>query len=281
MNLTPFLMSIMPQTGAEGALPSPANSGFGDAGLYMDPATGRPTVPSNIPPIGSWYAPGTTNWGGSGSGWGGGGGGDAAAQAAAAAERAKALGMLEDRSAGVFSSPVAQAMTSRLPGMISGTDVPFSQRTQDQMFSSRADQIGAAAAAARQRAAAGAGSAGLGRGLFYNKALQGIQNRASGARQEALRDVQMTAAPMNFAASQQAMNLGRGVLGTLYGITNPLVQQAAGMRFNTQFLGGAGGTGGTPGSAYGSGTGTSVRRSPWMGASNFSGLGYRGVGMGI
>ena len=231
-------------------------SGWADAGAYIDPRTGRLTVPSNRPPLGSWYDPSQVpGAGGFGGGFGGGGGEgmDAGARAAAEAERAKALGMLEGRNTELFGSPVSQAMMGALPGMISGADTPFSQSVQNQMFSSRADQIGAAAAAARQRAATTAGAAGLGRGTFYNKALQGVGTQAAGARQEALRDVQMTAVPANYAARQQSMNLGRGVLGTLYGITNPLVQQAASMRFNTQFRGGAGGGGGAGGAGGGVG----------------------------
>lgn len=224
-------------------------SSWAQDGAYVDPATGRLTVPPNIPPMGTLFNYGQSS-----------GGGQLSPQAAAqaTAERTKALGQLEGRAAGYWNTPLAQGAQNQLLGVMNGTNLPYSQSVQNQMFTQSADQIAAAQNAARQRAYAQAGASGMGTGGAFQNQLAAGAGNAAVQRQGALAGIQNRAAMGNFSAQQQAAGMANSMLGTGYGVTNPLVQQAASARFNTDWGSGIGSDLGG-GSNAAAGTGGSLR----------------------
>ena len=242
----------MPLSGGLGG----TQSSFADAGAYVDPRTGRLTVPPNMPPMGipgSWgmnATPGYYGGGGGGLsggyGMGGGGGGvDPAAAAQASAARAEALGQLQTARSQYFGSPLYKGMTSALEGQVSGKEAPFSQSVQDVQFARSADQIAAAQDAARQRAYGRAGASGTGFSLTggLGNRMAAIEGQGALQRQGSLADIQSNAALQNYNARQRAIGLGSSVMASAYGVTNPLLQQATAAKFGTEW--GAGLTGGT------------------------------------
>jgi hypothetical protein len=229
----------------------PIQSSWADAGAYMSPSTGRLTVPANIPPMGV-LGGGFTG----GMGMGGYGGGGSSGQlspgaaAMATAERTQALKNLEGRAADYWNQPLAKAAQSNLLGIMGG-EGPYSQDVQNRMFAQSADQIAGAQDAARQRAMQRAGASGLGFSGGIENRLANIEGQGALQRQGAMTGIQNQAALGNFAARQNAIGMANQALGTGYGVTNPLVQQAASARFNTEWGSGIGSdlTGGTAATA--------------------------------
>lgn len=206
----------------------------------LSPAMGVPFTGGGMNSSVPWSYQGMGGFSGGMGGFGGGGQLSPQAAAQATAERTRALSNLEGRAADYWKTPLAQGMQSNLTGMMSGEIAPYSQDVQNRMFSQSADQISAAQDAARQKAYARAGASGMGFTGGMENRLANIEGQGALQRQGALTGIQNQAALSNFSARQSATGQANQALGTGYGVTNPLVQQAASARFNTDWGSGIG-----------------------------------------
>jgi len=211
----------------------------------------------------------------------GGGGIDARAAALADAERKAALGLLEGGVDDINADPMRQAAAKYYTSVLGGSALPYSNTEKDRLYSTATDEIGAAQNAARMAAERRAASMGLGRGSALASQLRASEGQAALARQGARTGIENTAVMANQAARQAAASGAGGLFGTTQSLMNPLRSQAANIRVNTQFRGGAGG-GGLGTARSGKPMTLAQKRSKGRRGSNIAGrgLGFTRTGVG-